>query len=88
MTELLKENLYEFGRFVKETDNDEYYTVPRLKRIMKQVLEALKFIHSLNLIHCDIKPENIVIKSFSRCEVKVSAIIIVMNFFTMIFVSL
>jgi serine/threonine protein kinase len=70
VSELLKENLYEFGRFVKETDNDDYYTIPRLKKIMKQMMEALSFIHSLNLIHCDIKPENIVIKSFSRCEVK------------------
>lgn len=70
VSELLKENLYEFGRFIKESDNDPYYTMPRLKRIMKQVLEALKFIHSLKLIHCDIKPENIVIRSFSRCEVK------------------
>lgn len=70
VSELLKENLYEFGRFIKETDNDDYYTRPRLKRIMKQVLEALSFIHSLKLIHCDVKPENIVMKSFSRCEVK------------------
>mmetsp|Transcript_7570 Transcript_7570/g.12748 ORF Transcript_7570/g.12748 Transcript_7570/m.12748 type:complete len:486 (+) Transcript_7570:2338-3795(+) len=70
VSELLKENLYEFGRFIRESDNEPYYTMPRLKRIMKQVLEALVFIHSLNLIHCDIKPENIVIKSFSRCEVK------------------
>ena len=63
---LLIENLYEFGRFIRESDNDPYYTMPRLKRIMKQVLEALEYIHSLKLIHCDIKPENIVIKSFSR----------------------
>lgn len=70
VSELLKENLYEFGRFVRETDNEEYYTMPRLKKIMQQVLEALSFVHSLKLIHCDIKPENIVIKSFSRCEVK------------------
>ena len=70
VSELLKENLYEFGRFIRESNNEPYYTMPRLKRIMKQVLEALVFIHSLKLIHCDIKPENIVIKSFSRCEVK------------------
>ena len=37
--------------------------------MFKQILDALKYIHSLNLIHCDIKPENIVIKSYSRCEV-------------------
>jgi serine/threonine protein kinase len=42
----------------------------RLKIIMKQTLEALEFIHGLNLIHCDIKPENIVIKSFSKCKIK------------------
>lgn len=70
VSELLKENLYEFGRFIRESNNEPYYTMPRLKRIMKQVLEALVFIHGLKLIHCDIKPENIVIKSFSRCEVK------------------
>ena len=35
------------------------------------MLEALQFIHSLRLIHCDIKPENIVMQSYSRCLVKV-----------------
>ena len=34
------------------------------------MLEALDFVHSLGLIHCDVKPENIVIRSYSRCEVK------------------
>lgn len=71
VSELLKENLYEFGRYIRENMLEPYYTLPRLKRISKQVLEALAFIHSLKLIHCDVKPENIVIKSFSRCEIKV-----------------
>jgi serine/threonine protein kinase len=70
VSELLKENLYEFGKYIKENDLEVYYTLPRLKKISKQVLEALSFIHSLKLIHCDVKPENIVIKSFSRCEIK------------------
>eukprot|EP01033_Poteriospumella_lacustris_P006160 gene6160-4422_t len=70
VSELLKENLYEFGRFIRDNNMEVYYTLPRLKRITKQVLEALAFIHSLRLIHCDVKPENIVIRSFSRCEVK------------------
>lgn len=70
VSELLKENLYEFGRYIKENDLEFYYTLPRLKKISKQVLEALAFIHSLKLIHCDVKPENIVIKSFSKCEIK------------------
>ncbi len=70
VSELLKENLYEFGRYIRENHLEVYYTLPRLKRIAKQVLLALEFVHNLKLIHCDVKPENIVIKSFSRCEVK------------------
>ena len=69
VSELLRENLYEFGRYVREEGLEPYYTLPRLKKIMKQCLEALAYVHSLNLIHCDVKPENIVIKSYSRCEV-------------------
>lgn len=35
------------------------------------MLEAVEFIHSLGLIHCNLKPENILVKSYSRCEIKV-----------------
>ena len=70
VSELLRENLYEFQKYIRESGGKEYFTQNRLKKIMKQILEAMVYIHSLNLLHCDIKPENIVIKSYSRCEVK------------------
>lgn len=55
MSELLKDNLYEYQKWIKETGGEPYFTLPNLRRIMVQCLEALAFIHSLKLIHCDIK---------------------------------
>jgi len=69
--ELLRDNLYEFGKYSREFCNEIYFTIPRLQRITLQCLQAIQYIHSLNLIHCDLKPENILIKSYSRCLVKV-----------------
>ena len=69
--ELLRDNLYEFSKYNRESGDELYFNLPRLQKITRQVLVALRFIHNLNLIHCDLKPENILIKSYSRCEVKV-----------------
>lgn len=71
VTELLRDNLYEYGKYNREVEKKQYFNVPRLQKITKQILTALDFIHGLRLIHCDLKPENILIKSYSRCEVKV-----------------
>jgi len=71
VTELLRDNLYEYSKYNREVEKKLYFNVPRLQRITKQILNALAFIHDLKLIHCDLKPENILIKSYSRCEVKV-----------------
>merc|ERR1740122_260395 len=71
VTELLRDNLYEFSKFNRECNDDPYFTLGRLQKISKQVLTALEYVHRLRLIHCDLKPENILIRSYSRCEVKV-----------------
>lgn len=71
VTELLRDNLYEFSKYNRESGDAPYFTIGRLQKISKQILNALEYVHSLRLIHCDLKPENILIKSYSRCEVKV-----------------
>ena len=71
ITELLKDNLYEYYKFNREKEDEFYFTLGRMQKITKQILEGLKYIHGLKLIHCDLKPENIMIKSYSRSEVKI-----------------
>ncbi|KAG9399336.1 hypothetical protein AC1031_011678 [Aphanomyces cochlioides] len=75
VTELLKDNLYEFSKLVRshqtQSISGHYFTIPRLKKIAIECLEALKFLHELNIVHCDLKPENIVMKNVRKCEIKV-----------------
>ena len=42
-----------------------------LKKIASQVLTALKFLKSCHIIHCDIKPENILLRSAESSTIKV-----------------
>ena len=49
---------------------EPYFTMTRLCYITRQALIALNFIHTLGLIHSDVKPENILIASYSRARVK------------------
>ena len=51
LTELLKENLYDVYR-----QNPQYFTIPRLQKVAKQILTALATMHRLHLIHNDLKP--------------------------------
>ena len=71
VTELLRQNLYEFGKSILESRGPLYFTRLRLSHITRQCLIALKFVHDLGLMHCDIKPENILLSSYSRALVKV-----------------
>mmetsp|Transcript_23909 Transcript_23909/g.68401 ORF Transcript_23909/g.68401 Transcript_23909/m.68401 type:complete len:743 (-) Transcript_23909:223-2451(-) len=70
VTELLRENLYDFSRLSREQGDPPYFTMGHLQILSRQVLTALDYIHSLSLIHADLKPENILMKSHSKCEVK------------------
>jgi len=70
VTEVLRENLYEFNKYIRESGSKKYFTIPRLCHVTRQTLTALEFLHSLGIMHCDIKPENILIESYSRVKVK------------------
>jgi serine/threonine protein kinase len=70
VTELLRQNLFEFGKFIIDNDEEPYFTMPRLSYITKQMLTALDFVHNLGLVHSDVKPENILLSSYSRAQIK------------------
>lgn len=42
-----------------------------IKSIMKQMLEGLVYVHALDIIHCDLKPENIVLEVMHPCRIKI-----------------
>lgn len=44
-----RENLYEFGKYIRESGAKEYFTLPRLKKIMKQVILFLVSTFSFNI---------------------------------------
>jgi len=71
VTELLRDNLYEFYKYNRLSGQSIYFTMNRLQKITQQCLVALDFIHNLDIIHCDLKPENILIKSYRECRIKV-----------------
>jgi len=62
--------LFEFAKFILDHDEEPYFTLPRLGYITRQCLIALRFVHKLGLVHSDVKPENILLGSYSRAQVK------------------
>ncbi|XP_026148700.1 serine/threonine-protein kinase 17A [Mastacembelus armatus] len=44
---------------------DEAFTEEDVKRLMKQILEGVAFLHQNNIVHLDLKPQNILLTSSS-----------------------
>jgi serine/threonine protein kinase len=45
--------------------NPSFFSISVIRKISAQILQALTILHSLNIIHADLKPENIMIKSYN-----------------------
>ncbi|XP_049778412.1 death-associated protein kinase related-like [Schistocerca cancellata] len=52
-------------------DRDEVPEERQVRRLMRQILDGLAYLHSINVAHLDIKPQNLVLTDeFPHCEVK------------------
>ena len=56
---------------LREGDPDtlEWYDLPRLLRIYLRICNAVSFAHSQNIIHLDLKPENVNIGEFGEVQI-------------------
>ncbi|KDO30065.1 CMGC/DYRK/DYRK1 protein kinase [Saprolegnia parasitica CBS 223.65] len=64
--ELLSYNLFQLLQSTKYAG----IGLKLLRKFMKQVLESLRYLADSSIIHCDLKPENIVLVNQSKSQVK------------------
>ncbi len=65
--ELLSMNLYEF---IKNNDF-QGVSLGLIRRFAIQILHSLRYLHQHGVIHCDIKPENILLRQSNKSGIKV-----------------
>lgn len=63
--------IYEYfeGENLAEYISNNNYSENDIKIIIKQICEAIKFLHNLNIIHGDLKLDNIIINKYNKIKV-------------------
>eukprot|EP01136_Pigoraptor_vietnamica_P038125 Opistho-1_new@106992 len=65
--ELMSLNLYEFIK----NNNFQGFSLSLIRRFAVQILQCLKLLKDQNIIHCDLKPENVLLKHATKSAIKV-----------------
>jgi len=64
--EILGSNLYEFSKSIRF----QPMSLKQIQSLSKQMLKALEFCHANSIVHCDMKPENVLLTpgSSNKCK--------------------
>ncbi|OMJ90504.1 hypothetical protein SteCoe_7091 [Stentor coeruleus] len=65
--EILSMNLYE----LLQQNNFEGFSISLIHKFALQLLQCLNYVFKLNIVHCDLKPENIMLVNSKRAEINV-----------------
>lgn len=57
--------------FQRIVDDNFEHTEPTCARYMQQILEGMDYVHKQNVVHLDIKPENIVCVDTTGTQIKI-----------------
>lgn len=57
--------------FERIVDDNFEHTEPTSARYMQQILEGMQYVHKQNIIHLDLKPENIVCVDTTGTRIKI-----------------
>ncbi|KAG0347864.1 hypothetical protein BG004_006737 [Podila humilis] len=66
-TELLSMNLYEFIK----SNSFQGFSLGLIKRFCTQLLQSLELLNKHSVVHCDLKPENVLLKHPTKSSIKV-----------------
>jgi serine/threonine protein kinase len=58
--------LAEFGELYKFIEHSDRFEEPLTKYIFNQLIEGVRYLHSVGIVHRDIKPENLLINRKGR----------------------